>query len=273
MKKQYAIKLRKPDAVYCTWYAEGKGHGGAGNEKNTVELSKFIARELKPFGLGVIQIDDRWQDGPIVDGPARGFERSNPKGPYPHGMEPVARELEKDGVTFGLWWLPFGRNHGVAEYKDRQHWFAKWADGKVMRTKGFGGTCLDLTQPEVQKHLASIAKLYRDWGVKYYKMDGSWTGTATEQIYINDGYKDDNMSNVAPFHDPSKTQIEAYRDGWKLLHRTPARMCSSPAAASARTCDRSTAWAWWTRCEWALTSTTTGRASRPARSAPRVCTL
>jgi hypothetical protein len=56
--------------------------------------------------------------------------------------------------------------------------------------------------------------------VTYYKMDGLWTGTATEHVYINDGYKDDNMSNVAPFYDPSKTQIEAYRDGLKLLRKS-----------------------------------------------------
>jgi hypothetical protein len=72
----------------------------------------------------------------------------------------------------------------------------------------------------VKKHLAHLAKLYPTWGVKYYKMDGLWTGTATELMYINDGYKDDNMSNVAPFHDPLKTQIEAYRDGMKLLRES-----------------------------------------------------
>lgn len=215
VKRQYNISLRAPNAVYCTWYADG--HGGAGDEKSTIELAQFAARELKPYGFGVVQIDDQWQDGPHIDGPTRGFDRCRPNGPYPHGMEPVAAEVNKLGLSLGLWWLPFGANHGDPAWKDRQDWFAKWADGSVLRTRGFGGTCLDLTNPEVKKYLASIATLYRDWGVKYYKMDGLWTGTATEQIYINDGYRDDNMSNVAPFHDPSKTQIEAYRDGLKLL--------------------------------------------------------
>lgn len=213
--RYYRIKLRPRTGVYCTWYAEE--HGGAGDEFSTIELADFVARELKPFGLTVIQIDDRWQDGPELDGPTRGFERCRPGGPYPNGMEPVTKALDKLGLTFGLWWLPFGRNHAAPDYADRQHWFARWSSGDVMKTKAFGGTCLDLTHPEVRDHLAMLSNLFRSWGIKYYKMDGLWTGTATELTYINDGYIDDKMGNVSPFHDPLKTQIEAYRDGLHLL--------------------------------------------------------
>ena len=73
VKRQYAIKLPPPPAVYCSWYAEK--HGRAGDEKSTVELAQFAARELKPFGFGVVQIDDEWQDGPKLNGPRRGFDR------------------------------------------------------------------------------------------------------------------------------------------------------------------------------------------------------
>ena len=151
IKQQYAIKLPPPPAVYCSWYAEK--HGEAGDEKSTVELAKFAARELKPFGFGVVQIDDEWQDGPKLNGPRRGFDRVRPDGPYPHGIAPVAAEVEKAGLTFGLWWLPFARNYQDPEYQDRQHWFVKREDGKPYDTP-WGGTCLDLTHPEVQAHLA-----------------------------------------------------------------------------------------------------------------------
>ena len=217
IQRHYAIELRPRTAVYCTWYADK--HDGAGDERSTIELAHHIQKELKAFGLSVIQIDDWWQDGPKLDGPARGFERARPDGPYPNGIAPVAAEVTARGLTLGLWWLPFGRNHADPAWQDRQEWFARWADGTPMRTRQFGGTCLDLTHPEVKKHLAGIATLYRNWGVTYYKMDGLWTGTATELNYINDGYSDDHMSNVAPFHDPSKTQIEAYRNGLKRLRR------------------------------------------------------
>ncbi len=218
IKKQYDIKLRPQTAVYCSWYAEK--HGMGGDEKSTVELAKFAAKELKPYGFGVVQVDDQWQDGPgpEVNGPRRGFDRVRPDGPYPHGIAPVAAEVDNLGLTFGLWWLPFGRNYQNPEYKDRQDWFVKRENGKPYDT-AWGGTCMDLTNPQVKEQLAKIAKLYRSWGVTYYKMDGLWTGAACEQIYVNDGYKDDHFGNTLPFHDPLVTNIEMYRDGLKLLRQ------------------------------------------------------
>ncbi len=217
--RQHQIALPPREAVYCTWYAEE--HGKAGDEASTLEIGAFIAEKLKARGLTTVQIDDCWQDGPELDGPTRGFDRARPgpEGPYPNGIAPVADALREMGLRLGIWWLPFGRNHEDPQWQDRQDWFARWADGTPMRTVAFGGTCLDLTHPAVKEHLAHIARLYREWGVRYFKMDGLWTGTATDMVYINDGYLDDKMSNVAPFHDPKTTQIEAYREGLKILRR------------------------------------------------------
>ena len=214
VKRQNHIALRPRTAVYCTWYAEQ--HGMAGDEKSTVELAEFAARELKPFGFGVVQVDDEWQDGMHFNGPGRGFHRVRPGGPYAHGIAPVAAEVEKLGLTFGLWWLPFARNFQDPEYTNRPDWFVKRPNGKPYDTE-WGGTCLDLTYPDVQAHLARIARLYRSWGVTYYKMDGLWTGAACEQIYVNDGYKEDHFGNNLPFHNPFKSNLEAYRDGLKLI--------------------------------------------------------
>ena len=216
MRRQYNISLRPRTATYCSWYAEK--HGEAGDEKSTVELATFAAKELKPFGLGVIQIDDEWQDSKHFNGPRRGFDRVRPDGPYPHGIAPVAADVDKTGLTFGLWWLPFGRNFQDPEYTNRQDWFVRRSNGKPYDT-AWGGTCLDLTHPEVQAQLARIARLYRSWGVTYYKMDGLWTGAACEQIYVNDGYKEDHFGNNLPFHNPQKSNIEAYRDGLKLIRK------------------------------------------------------
>jgi hypothetical protein len=216
IRQHYDIKLRPRAAVYCTWYAEK--HGQAGDEKSTVELADFAAKQLKPYGFGVVQIDDEWQDGQGINGPRRGFDRVRPGGPYANGIAPVAAAVNKTGLTFGLWWLPFGRNFQDAEYKDRQDWFVKRPDGQPYDTP-WGGTCLDLTHPKVQTHLAQISKLYRSWGVKYYKMDGLSTGAACDPMYVNDGYKDDHLGNHQPFHDPSVSNIEAFRSGLKLIRK------------------------------------------------------
>ncbi len=38
-------------------------------------------------------------------------------------------------------------------------------------------------------------------GLTYFKMDGMWTGSATKQIYVNSGYRDEGIGD-AVFHDP-----------------------------------------------------------------------
>jgi len=222
IKEQYHIVLRPQVAGFCTWYSEVGGQtdktGGAGssNEKDLTTLTTFAAKELKPYGLSFIQIDDGWQDGGVFNGPRRGFMRAAPNGPYPNGMAPVAQMIRSNGFTVGLWFVPFARNHQDPEYKDRQNWFMKRLDGKPYETV-WGGTSLDLTYPEVQKHLVELARTIHAWGYDYFKMDGLWTGSVTEQIYVNDGYKDDNMGNHQPFHDPMATGIQALREGLKLL--------------------------------------------------------
>ncbi len=224
IKQNYHIKLRPHAVGYCTWYSEVGGvtdkAGGAGcsNERDLASLAAFAARELKPYGFSFVQIDDGWQDGMAINGPRRGFTHSAINGPYPKGMKPVAETIKKDGLTAGLWFLPFARNHQDPEYKDRQRWFMKRLDGKPYETE-WGGTSLDITYPDVQAHLLKLARAIHNWGYNYFKMDGLWTGSVTEQIYVNDGYKDDNIGNYQPFHDPAKTSIEALRDGLKILRK------------------------------------------------------
>ena len=226
----HQIELRERSAVYCSWYDEK--HGGAGSEASSIELAAFVKDSLKQFGLGVIQIDDQWQAGGSYNGPARGFDRVRksplrgavingtaqngvPAG-YPNGMETTAEAIKKAGLTAGIWWMPFARNHQDPEYANRQHWFAYRPDGTPYETP-WGGTSLDLTHPEVQKHVAELSKKMHGWGYDYFKMDGLWTGTVTEQVYINDGYKNDSIGNCQPLYDPFTTQIEAYRNVLKII--------------------------------------------------------
>jgi len=131
-------------------------------------------------------------------------------------MTTTANAIKKEGLTAGIWWMPFARNHQDPEYKDRQDWFAYRKNGKPFETN-WGGTSLDLTNPKVQNHIAYVAKTMHHWGFNYFKMDGLWTGIVTEQVYINDGYKNDSIGNNKPLFNPLKTQIEAFRDGLKIL--------------------------------------------------------
>ena len=42
------------------------------------------------------------------------------------------------------------------------------------------------------------------------------------QIYVNDAYKEDGIGD-AVFHDPDKTNIQAYRDGLRLVREAAGR--------------------------------------------------
>jgi hypothetical protein len=74
-----------------------------------------------------------------------------------------------------------------------------------------------MTQAGARAHLREVAgRICRDWGYRYIKVDGLWTGTGTKQQYVNSGFKDDQMGD-AVFSNPRMSNIEAYRSGLKLL--------------------------------------------------------
>ena len=215
--RTYSIELPPQPAGYCTWYADK--HGGACDEEHLAELAAFAAEQLEPFGFEFVQIDDQWQAGVSTNGPRRNFTTSRPDGSYPNGMKPAAEMIRKLGLKPGIWFMPFAGTHYDPFFQDHQDWFAKGPDGKPFETR-WGGTCLDMTVPGAREHLRStVHRIAHDWGYKVFKMDGLWTGTATRLMYINNGYKDDQIGE-ARLADPKKTHTEAYRDGLKLVRQT-----------------------------------------------------
>lgn len=226
LKAQHHITLKPQMTGYCTWYSEvggltdPKNGAGALNEKDIVKLADFTKKELAPFGFSFIQIDDEWQDGAThpdgtrINGPRRGFMRHKPDGSYPSGMAVTAKNLDERGFTAGLWFLPFAANHQDKDFP--KEWFMQRRDGMPYETT-WGGTSLDTTRPEVQDYLKNLAKTIHGWGYNYFKMDGMWTGACAEQVYVNDGYTDDDLGNNKPFFKKDTTNIEALRSGLKTL--------------------------------------------------------
>ncbi len=215
--KNYAIKLPPQPSGFCTWYTEK--HSGACDETNLAELAAFAAKELKPFGFDFVQIDDHWQAGKSKNGPCREFMNAKTNGPYPSGMKATAENISKLGLTPGIWFMPFAGTSYDTFFLDHQDWFYKDKDGKPFEAR-WGGTCLDMTVPGARDYLKNLVhRIAHEWGYKVFKMDGLWTGTGTRLMYVNNGYKWDEMGEAAPA-DPDKTQIEAYRDGLKLVRQT-----------------------------------------------------
>ncbi|MFZ9938263.1 MAG: alpha-galactosidase [Luteolibacter sp.] len=214
--KVYQIKLPRQKAGFCTWYMEK--HAGACDEIHLPEVSAVAAKELKPFGFDFIQIDDQWQDGVSRNGPKKNFTTHAPKGPYPSGMKKAADNISSLGLVPGIWFMPFAGNYLDPHFADHQDWFVKNPEGKPYET-AWGGTCLDMTNPAVREYVSGIVhRISHDWGYKLFKMDGYWTGSATKQVYVNNGYVEDGIGD-ATFLNPDKTNIEALRDGTKLVRK------------------------------------------------------
>ncbi|MBN2136838.1 MAG: alpha-galactosidase [Sedimentisphaerales bacterium] len=210
----YNIKLPGIPSGYCTWYSNP--HGGASDEKHMAEMARFCRDNLTKFGFNTLQIDDNWQ----ISG--RDFTVHNPKGPYPNGMKTTADNIAAAGMTPGIWFIPFGWDHKRQIFADHQDWFVHRQDGSVYSVH-WAGDCLDMTHPEARDFLDNaIRRMTRDWGYKYIKIDGLWTGMAVKILYPEPKYRPDGIGD-AVFHNPEKTNIQAYRDGLKLVREAAGK--------------------------------------------------
>jgi len=214
VRQNYSIKLHPEQPGFCTWYMEK--YGNSSDEKHLSQLSAYAAKNMGPYGFGFIQIDDEWQQGLKANGPRKNFTASRPDGPYPNGMKAAADMIKGYGLTPGIWFMPFAGNDQDPFFKQHEDWFAKTASGAPYDT-AWGGTCLDMTNPDTQAYVRSVvSRIAHAWGYQLFKMDGFYTGSAVKQIYVNSGYHDDGMGD-AVFSNPDKTNIEALRDGVKLV--------------------------------------------------------
>ncbi len=240
--KQYDIRLPPQPAVYCTWY-----HAGASDERRLLANAEFAQRSLSPYGLSVMQIDDRWQRRLPSDFPFAGDEKKlKGVGPikvfvegadnYPSGMPAMARRLAQHGLTAGIWFMPFAGTVNSPYFADRQDLFAHWDDGSPIVTR-WSGTLLDLSNPKTQKFVRERVRRIAGWGYRYFKLDGMRTGAVTHNVYVNTGYaREGHWLNSPNFvgrkdepgtssinepsnalSDPGMTHIEAYRKGLQIV--------------------------------------------------------
>ncbi len=214
--RHMAIRL-PPPVVYCTWY--DNVHRRAGSAASTAELAAFAARELKPYGFTCVQIDDGWQLGEKGNGPRKNFTGHDPKGPYPEGMKPTAEAIKAQGLTPGLWLLPFGANYKDPFFASHEDWFVKKADGTPFDNP-WGGTCLDMSYPGAREFVrGEMKQAMQDWGYRYFKLDGLYGGMGVQPRYVNSGWQEDSFGDGV-FHDRTKTNIEVYRTGLRMVRET-----------------------------------------------------
>ena len=215
--KHYGIKLAAKPGVYCTWY-----HAGASDENRVAENAAFAAKHLKPYGLNVIQIDDKWQailpkdfkhEGRIrTTGPIKVFVDT--KRNYSKGMAHTAKAIASHGMVAGIWFMPFAGNFR-SPYFDPDI-FANNPDGTPFHDARWSGTCIDMTNPKAERFVRERVRRIHGWGYRYFKIDGMHTGLITYNTYVNTSYGNKDFGK-ATLHDPGMTHIEAYRKGLRIL--------------------------------------------------------
>ncbi len=130
----------KPTTIHAMSNTWGDRNG------RTRVCDEFIRREIDSgadLGLDVVQIDDGWQTGtpePPNEEGDRFFEGDFwelKTDIFPHGMRSLSDYARERGVELGLWFAPHSR--GVFEHFDRD--------------------------------LSVIEKAYREWSIRYFKLD------------------------------------------------------------------------------------------------------
>lgn len=225
---RFAIRLPRQIAGYTSWYSDKYGYSdrrqfpagcGAGTEASTRELADCVAEKLKPWGFDFIQLDDQWQEGiENINGPARNFTRCNPKGPYPNGFEATTAHLSEKGLFSGLWFMPFAGVRGDPWWADKAELFVSDArKGRPFDTV-WGGTCLDFTRAGSHAYLADlVTRFTRDWGFRYLKFDGMFTGHACD-LLRGSTWKEDGYGS-AVYADPTVTGVENFRRACETMRR------------------------------------------------------
>jgi hypothetical protein len=237
--RQHRIKLPPIPSGYCTWYS--RPHGGASDQQHLLELGAFAAEKLGPYGFDFVQIDDGWQMGgrnPAGtayqeaylgrsessndrwwSGPDSDFTRFNPEGPYPGGMAKTAEELSRLGLRPGIWLMPFAWTPLSPTLRDHHDWFVKQKDGSLYYAY-WAGWCLDMTHPDARAFLGdTVSAITRDWGYRYLKLDGLWTGMGASILYVNNAYREDDLGESI-VHTPEITPVEAYRMGLSTVRKS-----------------------------------------------------
>ena len=220
--EHYAIGLKPQISGYTTWYDDRWGYSkkfGAGTPASAREFADAVERlKLRDYGFTFYQIDDFWQDGPDnMNGPAKNFTRVAPGGPFAEGMKPTADYLRAKGMLPGLWYMPFaGTQQDKEWWGDKQALFVKNAKTGLPYETSWGGTCLDMTNPEAVAYMQDVTRrICREWGYGYIKYDGMWMAMGSKLLgkdaYVPDDY------NEQMLYDRAETGVGAYRRGVKAL--------------------------------------------------------
>jgi alpha-galactosidase len=190
-----ARPLRRRSPVgWCSWYELYTRVSEADVRANLEAL-----RERPHLGVEVVQVDDGYQ-ADVGD-----WLVTNEK--FPQGMEPLAREVKRQGFQAGIWLAPFMAVPRARLVREHPEWVLRDERGRP-RPCGFnpmwrsGTVGLDLSHPEVLSWLAEVFGTLVAQGYDYFKIDFLFAA-------LRHGRR----------RNPRLSPVEAYREGLAVIRR------------------------------------------------------
>ena len=154
-----------PPSGWCSWYFFYQEI----NEDEIKTAAKWIAENLKDFGVQYVQIDDGWQGTGHGLGENRDWSTINSR--FPSGMDGLAAYIKSLGLKPGIWLAPHGQSN-EAVVKNHAGVFLMKPDGTTASNTWEGKFLVDPSTPESQKYLKDLFAKLSSWGYEYFKIDG-----------------------------------------------------------------------------------------------------
>ena len=154
-----------PPSGWCSWYFFYQEI----NEDEVKTVAKWIAENLKDFGVQYVQIDDGWQGTGHGLGENRDWSTINNR--FPSGMDGLAAYIKSLGLKPGIWLAPHGQSN-EAVVKNQAGVFLMKPDGTTASNTWEGKFLVDPSTPESQKYLKDLFAKLSSWGYDYFKIDG-----------------------------------------------------------------------------------------------------
>lgn len=154
-----------PPSGWCSWYFFYQEI-----DENEIKLTaKWIAENLKDYGVEYVQIDDGWQGTGRGLGENRDWSTINQR--FSGGMDGLARYIKSLGLKPGIWLAPHGQSNAQV-VKDHPGVFLLKNDGTSASSTWEGTYLIDPSAPEARKYLHELFATLSSWGYEYFKIDG-----------------------------------------------------------------------------------------------------
>lgn len=158
--------IKSAPAGWCSWEAYRRHI----NEENIRDITGFLEKELKPWGLEYIQVDDGYQKMPLpYDAEitmAEGWMGCDEE-KFPDGHHGIVKDIREKGLKPAIW---VNANITNPEFPEKNPHDILWFEGKPLH-----GEWIDLiyscTPETLKKHVTPLFRSLKEAGYEYVKID------------------------------------------------------------------------------------------------------